>query len=60
MLGIHKRLKEQAAKRDPLAFVAESISADAHVLALDELFVTDVADAMIINRCNPAHALLRV
>ena len=50
MLGIHKKLREQSQKQDPLGFVADSISADARVLALDELFVTDVADAMIINR----------
>lgn len=50
MLGIHAMLKEQSNKQDPLAFVADMISAEARVLALDELFVTDVADAMIINR----------
>jgi len=50
MLGIHKKLREQSQRQDPLGFVADSISTDASVLALDELFVTDVADAMIINR----------
>jgi len=50
MLNIHKKLREQSQRQDPLGFVADSISADARVLALDELFVTDVADAMIINR----------
>eukprot|EP00210_Caulerpa_lentillifera_P002996 g2860.t1 len=50
MLDVHKRLKDQSHKQDPLEYVASTIASCAHVLALDELFVTDVADAMIINR----------
>ena len=50
MLGIHAKLKEQSHKQDPLQYVADSLSAKVRVLALDELFVEDVADAMIIKR----------
>lgn len=50
MLDVHNRLRDQAHKQDPLESVASTIASCAHVLALDELFVTDVADAMIINR----------
>ena len=50
MLDIHAKLKEHSHKPDPLAYVADSISKGVRVLALDEFFVTDVADAMIINR----------
>lgn len=39
-----------AAVQDPLKKVADTILSRHHVLCLDELFVTDVADAMILNR----------
>ena len=36
--------------QDPLLKVADGISANTKILCLDELFVNDVADAMILNR----------
>lgn len=50
MLDVHGRLRAQAGAPDPLARVADEVAAAAHVLCLDELFVTDVADAMILHR----------
>ncbi|GLC33066.1 hypothetical protein PLESTB_000374200 [Pleodorina starrii] len=50
MLEVHSALRRHAREADPLLTVADGIAARARVLALDELFVTDVADAMILNR----------
>lgn len=50
MLDVHSRLREYAGKQDPLSEVADDISKGCRVLALDELFVTDVADAMVLHR----------
>lgn len=36
--------------QDPLVEVADDISKGCRVLALDEFFVTDVADAMVLHR----------
>lgn len=50
MLDVHKRLRKTAGESDPLARVADALSRDTKVLALDEFFVTDVADATILHR----------
>ncbi|GFH09302.1 uncharacterized protein HaLaN_04412, partial [Haematococcus lacustris] len=50
MLDVHMKLRKYKGDTDPLLRVADSIAKSAHVLALDEFFVTDVADAMILNR----------
>jgi len=50
MQDIHHLLKERTGQKDPLARIGESIAADIDVLCLDELFVTDIADGMIIYR----------
>ncbi|MEW5300286.1 MAG: hypothetical protein WDW36_003227 [Sanguina aurantia] len=50
MLSVHSKLRTYSKHPDPLLKVADSIAAETHVLALDELFVTDVADAAIVNR----------
>ncbi len=42
-----RRLKEEA---DPLRTVAARFAAEARILCLDELFVHDIADAMILSR----------
>lgn len=50
MLDVHSRLRLFKGERDPLARVADAVAAQCRVLCLDELFVTDVADAMILGR----------
>ena len=48
MQSIHTELKAHKQKTDPLAVVAESISRQARVICLDELYVSDIADAMLL------------
>ncbi|KAI4335499.1 hypothetical protein L6164_014139 [Bauhinia variegata] len=50
MLNVHSRLQKHKGVPDPLDVVAEEISEDAILLCLDEFMVTDVADALILNR----------
>ncbi|EFN56104.1 hypothetical protein CHLNCDRAFT_22338, partial [Chlorella variabilis] len=50
MIGVHQKLRHFASVADPLAHVADGIADRISVLCLDELFVTDVADAMILHR----------
>ncbi|MFO1427258.1 MAG: cell division protein ZapE [Steroidobacteraceae bacterium] len=48
MHDVHEQLKAHKRKPDPLAHVAADIAASARVICFDELFVTDIADAMIL------------
>ncbi|VAH22248.1 unnamed protein product [Triticum turgidum subsp. durum] len=50
MLNVHSRLQMHKGVSDPLDMVAAEISDEAIILCLDEFMVTDVADAMILNR----------
>ncbi|KAK6942359.1 ATPase, AFG1-like [Dillenia turbinata] len=50
MLNIHSRLRKHEGVSDPLEVVAGEISDEAILLCLDEFMVTDVADALILNR----------
>ncbi|KAH7277836.1 hypothetical protein KP509_38G010800 [Ceratopteris richardii] len=50
MLNVHSRLQKQRNLSDPLRIVAEDLSKEAVLLCLDEFMVTDVADALILNR----------
>jgi cell division protein ZapE len=49
MKDVHARLGTLRHVEDPLAAVASSIAAETRVLCLDELFVSDIADAMILS-----------
>jgi cell division protein ZapE len=49
MKDVHARLGELRQVEDPLSVVATGIAAEARVLCLDELFVSDIADAMILS-----------
>ncbi|KAJ4744583.1 Lactation elevated protein 1 [Rhynchospora pubera] len=50
MLNVHSRLQMHKGVADPLEVVAAEISDVAIVLCLDEFMVSDVADALILNR----------
>ncbi|HTT05358.1 MAG TPA: cell division protein ZapE, partial [Steroidobacteraceae bacterium] len=48
MREVHESLGRLHHRRDPLPVVARSMAARSAVLCLDELFVADIADAMIL------------
>ncbi|HET9106507.1 MAG TPA: cell division protein ZapE [Steroidobacteraceae bacterium] len=48
MHDVHAELKSLRELEDPLEAVAERLAAQARVLCFDELFVSDIADAMIL------------
>jgi cell division protein ZapE len=48
MHDVHAELKSLQNREAPLEHVAERIARDTRVLCFDELFVTDIADAMIL------------
>jgi len=50
MLDVHAKLRTFKGDADPLLRVADATAKHTRVLALDEFFVTDVADAMILAR----------
>ena len=52
MAEAHERIGEarRTVDGDPLPAVAAGIAAQAHLLCFDELFVTDIADAMVLGR----------
>ena len=48
MQRVHKDLRRAARRRDPLSLVAADWAATADVLCLDEFFVADISDAMLL------------
>ena len=48
MREVQASLRDLAGTEDPLAVVAENIARDQRVLCLDEFFVSDIGDAMIL------------
>jgi cell division protein ZapE len=50
MLEVHARIRELGEREDPLAEVAAGYAASIRVLCLDEFFVSDIGDAMLLGR----------
>ena len=50
MREVHTGLREHAGERDPLAAIARQWRAKLRVLVLDEFFVSDIGDAMLLAR----------
>lgn len=50
MREVHERLRAHAGERDPLAAIAREWGARLRVLVLDEFFVSDIGDAMLLAR----------
>jgi cell division protein ZapE len=48
MQDVHRRLATLSHHRSPLERVAAELAREAHVLCLDELYVADIGDAMIL------------
>ncbi|MET0657191.1 MAG: cell division protein ZapE [Steroidobacteraceae bacterium] len=48
MQGVHDELKKHRDRADPLELVAEKVAKRTRVLCFDELFVSDIADAMLL------------
>lgn len=48
MQRVHEGLTELSGKRDPLHLLARQMSEEARVLCIDEFYVTDIGDAMIL------------
>ena len=50
MRWVHQRQFQLSGTVDPLAALARELAAEVRVLCLDELFVSDIADAMLLGR----------
>ncbi|MFC7301059.1 cell division protein ZapE [Cognatiluteimonas weifangensis] len=50
MRTVHERLRAHAGERDPLRAIAREWRAQLRVLVLDEFFVSDIGDAMLLGR----------
>ncbi|KAF1719531.1 cell division protein ZapE [Pseudoxanthomonas wuyuanensis] len=50
MRGVHDRLRQHAGESDPLARIVREVRGKLRVLVLDEFFVTDIGDAMLLAR----------
>lgn len=48
MLDIHSRLRQFEEQSDPLPLIAAELARKARVLCFDELFVSDIGDAMLL------------
>jgi len=48
MQMVHRRLRDEQGRSDPLVHVARAIAADVDVICFDEFFVSDIGDAMIL------------
>ncbi len=47
---VHQLLKKHQGEKDPLLQIADDIAAKAYLLCFDELYVSDITDAMLLGR----------
>ena len=50
MAWVHQRLFQLNGTRDPLQALAKALATEIRVLCFDELFVSDIGDAIILGR----------
>jgi len=50
MKTIHQQLRENTGHSDPLKLIAKKLSRQYHILCFDELFVSDIGDAMLLGK----------
>jgi cell division protein ZapE len=50
MQSVHEQLKKHADQADPLDAIADRIAAKTRIICFDELFVSDIADAMLLGK----------
>ncbi len=50
MASIHHQLASHSGQTNPLKHIAKSISKRCHILCFDELFVSDIGDAMLLGK----------
>jgi cell division protein ZapE len=48
MTDVHRQLRQIGARRDPLQLLARRMARQTRVLCLDELYVSDIVDAMLL------------
>src|SRR5690554_6519385 len=63
MRWVHRRQFQLSGTADPLVALAQELASEVRVLCLDELFVSDIADAMLLGRLLQAlfeHGLVMV
>lgn len=54
MQEVHRALRERQGEKNPLESIADAFARDAKVLCLDEFFVTDITDAMLLGGLTTA------
>lgn len=50
MKSVHEKLKKYQGKKNPLEWIANEIARDTLLLCFDELFVSDITDAMLLGQ----------
>lgn len=48
MQWVHEKLKKHQGKKEPIAKIAKTLAKHTKVLCVDEMFVSDIADAMLL------------
>lgn len=48
MKRVHKELQQRRGQKNPLVLIAQQLASEARVICLDEFFVADITDAMLL------------